>query len=110
MKDKYRCWFSINPNGSEKTFKNIEETSTTYFRNFVEAGDYGDGVKTFSFRILVSPKINYGEYRDGIYKGNLQVSAHIDYERFQAATQEQYLEGNRMLLSKEESHITIIKL
>jgi hypothetical protein len=146
MEDKYRCWFSINPNGLEKNFKNIEETSTIHFRSFVEAGDYGDGVRTFSFRIFVSPKINYGEHRDGIYKSNLQVSAHIDYERFQASTQEQkeiyvlnaalvmleffrqrmitpskfdtqkmiveykkYLAGNGMLLSGEESHITIIK-
>jgi len=146
MKDKYLCWFSINFNGLKKTFKNIEETSTIYFRRFVEAGDYGDEVRTFSFRIFVSPKINYGEHRDGIYKGNLQVSAHIDYERFQAGKQEQkeiymlnaalvmlkffrqrmitptkfdtqkmiveyekYLEGNGMLLSEEESHITIIK-
>jgi hypothetical protein len=77
------------PQCPEKTFKNIEEASTIYFRNFVEAGNYGDGVRTFWFRIFVSSKINYGEHRDGIYKGNLQVSAHIDFKRFQGATQEQ---------------------
>jgi hypothetical protein len=89
MKDKYRCFFSINPNVNENLFKDIEETSAIHFRNFVEAGNYGDGVRTFWFRIFVSPIINYGEHRDGIYKGNLQISAHVDYDRFQTATQRQ---------------------
>lgn len=86
-KETYRCWFVINQNNLARPFIADEEAAIETFVSFLADKDYGRGVRSFRFDIYVQPEINFGQHRDIIDPGYIELTANIDYSTFLNADQ-----------------------
>jgi len=88
---KYECWFLINQHIFEKEFEAIQQKAINVFLDFISDKNYGLGIKLFRFDIYVEPNINFGRQTDGIYCTCAHLSAHMDKQLFDKASDDKKL-------------------
>ena len=88
---KYECWFLIKQHIFEKEFEAIQQKAVNVFLDFVSDKNYGLGIQLFRFDIYVEPNINFGRQIDNAYAASAKLSAHIDKQLFDQATDDEKL-------------------
>ena len=101
-KQKYNCWFLINPDQQNREFESLEKEASKIFLDFILAKDYGQKILAYRFDIYIKPTINYGQQTDTIYTSCAHLTVHIDKNIFETSS-----EQNRIKLLLSASYILI---
>ena len=81
-----RCWFHINQHIRGKEYENIEKEAASVFLDFIKGRSYGRGISVYWFDLYVERQVNLGQQADGISSGCARLSAHIDKDVFDRAS------------------------
>lgn len=102
-KNTYSCLVSIINNKGISIYKDEEKAAANAFMEFLADKDYGTGKQQFRFFIYVEPDVNIGKHRDFALGKGVQLSAHVDYEKFVSADSTQrhkYVLNTTLVLCK----------
>lgn len=82
LKERYNCWFLINPHDFTREFEEEEKAAAKILSDFINAKDYGEGIKEFDFSIYTEQEINFGRWHDAVASKRAFLSVNLDFNYF----------------------------